>query len=307
MEIQENILLKNYTTFRIGAAARYFIVVRNKSDLTKAIRWAKEKRLPFFILGGGSNLLVADKGFKGLVIKIQNTKYKILNTKIITGAGIPLAALVALSAKNSLTGLEWASGIPGTAGGAIFGNAGAFGESIADSVSKVEALDVKSLKFKIYDLRHCGFGYRQAIFKKNRNLIIFSIELRLKKDGRERITAKIKEYLDYRKERHPKEPSAGSVFKNINFSELSEKKFPEISQFKERGDIPAAYLVDKCGLKGKIIGGAKISEQHPNFILNFNNAKAKDVEKLIKLAKKKVKKKFGAKLKEEIEYLYSKR
>ena len=80
MEIQENILLKNYTTFRIGAAARYFIVVRNKSDLTKAIRWAKEKRLPFFILGGGSNLLVADKGFKGLVIKIQNTKYKILNT-----------------------------------------------------------------------------------------------------------------------------------------------------------------------------------------------------------------------------------
>lgn len=300
MGFQKNISLKNYTTFKIGGPARYFFIVRTKGELVRVVKTAKESELRFFVLGAGSNLLVSDKGFNGLVIKIQNTEYKIQDTRIVAGAGATMGELVKLSLKNSLGGLEWMAGIPGTLGGAVRGNAGAFGLAMADSVESVEALDVKSLKFKVYSSNECRFGYRQSVFKKNKNLIIFSATLKLKKENKEKINKEIKEYSEHRKRRHPREPSAGSVFKNIKFSEALAKKFPQFGQFQEKGKIPAAFLIGECGLRGKKIGGAKISEMHPNFILNFKNAKAENVKKLIRLAKQKVKNKFGINLEEEI-------
>ena len=160
-KFQKNVLLKNYTTFRIGGKAEYFFVAKNKEDLIRAISVAKKinpspfpkgdrVKLPFFVLGGGSNLLVSDKGFNGLIIKTQNTKYKIQNTKIMAEAGVMLGELVNVSAKAGLSGLEWAAGIPGTVGGAIRGNAGAFGSSMKNIVKKVEAFDVKTQKIKIF-------------------------------------------------------------------------------------------------------------------------------------------------------------
>ncbi|MDO8663771.1 MAG: UDP-N-acetylmuramate dehydrogenase [Candidatus Wildermuthbacteria bacterium] len=301
--IQENISLAEYTTFGIGGKARYFINASTREDLTRAVERAKELKLPFFVLGSGSNLLVADEGFNGLVIKMQNAKYdhspfstgwvaqpfnkgcgELQTTKIIAEAGLLLNKLVNISVENGLAGAEWSAGIPGTVGGAVRGNAGAFGTSMKDIVESVEALDIKSAEFKNFDSKRCGFGYRQSIFKKNKNLIIFSAILKLKKEDKEKVRKKVKEYLDYRRERHPKEPSAGSVFKNPP-------------------GFFARDLILKCGLGGKKIGGAKISEQHSNFILNFNKARAKDVKDLIILAKQKVKNKFNIKLEEEIEYL----
>lgn len=286
MQFQKNVLLKNHTTFKIGGRARYFFVAKTKEDLISAITRAKEKKLPFFILGGGSNILVSDRGYKGLVIKILDSGFQILDSKITASPGAVLGKLVGAAAGAGLTGLEWAAGIPGTAGGAVRGNAGAFDGEMKDIVLKVEFFDAKNQKIKTVKNQECQFGYRNSIFKKNPNLIILSCKLQLKKGDKKKIKEKINEYLDYRQERHPKEPSAGSIFKNV-------------------GSTPAALLIHRCGLTGKRIGGAQISKKHSNFIVNLGGAKAKDVLKLINLTKKKVKERFVTELEEEIQYLGS--
>lgn len=304
--LKRNISLKNHTTFRIGGPAKYFFEAKNKKDLIKAINAAKKYTLPFFILGGGSNLLVADQGYDGLVVKIKNTAVRIKKNRIFADAGLNLNQVVNFAAKNNLTGIGWASGIPGTVGGAVYGNAGAFSGSMADAIKEVEALDVRSNKIKIFKQKECEFNYRTSVFKKKSNLIIISCELRLLAGDEQGIKEAIKKNLIYRRERHPKEPSAGSVFKNVkikNIDQIFFKKFPEAEKFIKENVLPSAYLIDQCGLKGKIIGGAMVSNKHPNFIVNFKNAKAKDVLKLINFVREKVRKKFGIELEEEIRFL----
>ena len=154
MKFQKSVLLKNYTTFKIGGPAEYFCVVENKSDLMEALSFAKKKKLPFFVLGGGSNLLVSDKGCKGLVIKIQNSKFKIQNSRVFADTGVSLGKLVSAVANAGLAGLEWAAGIPGTVGGAVRGNAGAFEGEMKDCVEEVEAFDSKTGKIKKLSLIH---------------------------------------------------------------------------------------------------------------------------------------------------------
>lgn len=283
--VRENVSLKSHNTFRIGGKARYFFVAKNKEDLIKAIKLVNDFKLPFFVLGNGSNLLISDKGFKGLVIKIKNQKSKIKNNLICVEAGVSLGQLVNIASKNNLTGLEWAIGIPGTVGGAIAGNAGAFNKSIGENVSGVEVYDVRNKRIKIFKIKNCKFSYRESIFKKNRNLIIISVKLRLNKGNKEKIKQKMKAYLNHRIETQPlKLPSIGSIFKN------------------SKGFF-AAELIEKCGLKGKKVEDVKISEKHANFIVNLGKGKARDVVKLISLIKKKVKGKFGVILEEEIIYL----
>jgi len=284
-EVQKNILLKNYTTFKIGGSAKYFFAAKTKENLIKAIMVAKKYNLPFFILGGGSNLLVADKGFKGLVIKIRNQKSEIKNNKIFAEAGVLLSQLVNTTLMKKLTGLEWAAGIPGTVGGAIGGNAGAFGKSMEGIVKGVEVFDATTGKTKILKNKDCKFEYRDSVFKRKKNFIIISVILQLKKGNKKEIKNKLAGYLNYRKERQPLNfPSAGSVFKNPN-------------------GLSAGELIEKCGLKGKKIGNVKISERHANFIINLGRGRAKDVEKLINLVKKTVKSKFKIVLEEEINIL----
>jgi len=291
--IRKNVFLKNYTTFKIGGPAKYFFVARTKENLITAILVAKKNNLPFFILGGGSNLLVSDKGYKGLIIKTKNSPKESLRLptgqaklkNIYVEAGTLLAKVVLEATKNNLTGLEWTAGIPGTVGGAIRGNAGAFRRSMKDIVKEVEVYDIKNEKIIILKNKNCKFGYRDSIFKHKKNFIILSVIFRLKKGNSKRIKMKIKEFLNYRKETQPLNfPSAGSVFKNpAGFS--------------------AGELIEKCGLKGKRIGNVKISEKHANFIVNLGGGKAKNVKKLINLAKKRVKNKFGVVLEEEIQIL----
>lgn len=274
MKFKKNVLLKNYTTFQIGGPAKYFYIAKNKTELIEATKQAKKLKLPFFVLGGGSNLLISDRGFKGLVIKF----------------GQPLSLYVS-------KGLEWAVGIPGTIQGAVWSNAGAFKKSMKDVVKEVEVFDTKTGKVKIFKNKNCRFSYRDSIFRKEKNLIILSVKIKSKKSN----TKKIKKYLDYRKKTQPLEfPSAGSVFKNpVGFSagELGEEDKSSSSAF------AAARLIEECGLKGKKIGQAQISEKHGNFIVNLGGAKAKDIKKLINLTKKSVKNKFKINLEEEIQFL----
>jgi len=295
--VKENVSLKNYSTFRIGGKAEYFFIAKSKDELVSAILIAKKLKLPLFILGNGSNLLISDKGFNGLVIRLQVTGFRLKMNAIYAEAGVFLNRLVSLALENNLSGLEWAAGIPGTLGGAIYGNAGAFGKSMGDNIKEVEVLDIRDLRFKIYDLRKCKFGYRDSIFKKKNNLIILSAEIKLRKGNKKEIKDKMKEYLDYRKRNQPLNfPSIGSIFKNPSPAQISKK-------FMAGRGFSAGELIEKCGLKGKKIGNVKISEKHANFIINLGNGKAADVKKLINLAKKKVKEKFGINLKEEIQYL----
>ncbi|MFC1789568.1 UDP-N-acetylmuramate dehydrogenase [Patescibacteria group bacterium] len=286
-KIEKNVFLSKYTTFHIGGKADFFLIAKNKEELNSGILWAKKKKLPFFVLGNGSNLLVSDKGFRGLVIKVQNIKHNLQDEKIIAGAGIKLGDLLKIATKKNLSGLEWTVGIPGTIGGAVYGNAGSFDGSMKKSIESVEVLDIKKNKIINFKNKDCKFGYRESVFKNKKNLIILSAKLKLEKKDKEEIKEKIKKYLFYKKERQPlRFFSAGSVFKN-----------PKESGFS------AGELIAKAGLKGKRIGGAEISKIHANFIVNFKNAKSKDVIRLINLIKKQVKNKFVIKLKEEIQYL----
>lgn len=308
LKIKRNVSLKNYTTFRIGGPAKYFFTAKNKQDLITVLKWAENNNLPFFILGGGSNLLVSDKGFEGIAIKMKNEKCKVKNhnekLKIIeVEAGCKLNVIVELTAEQGLTGLEWAKGIPGTVAGAIRGNITAFGKEIKDIIKNVEVLDVSKLKIMNFKPKDCKFGFEETVFKKNKDLIILSAVFQLKKGERKKIKEKMNYYLNYRKERHPKEPSAGCCFKNCKVKIKNKnllKKFPELKEFNKRGEIPSSYLIDKAGFKGKRVGGAEISRKHANFIVNQGGAKAEDVLKLISLIKKEIKKKFGIRLEEEI-------
>jgi UDP-N-acetylmuramate dehydrogenase len=281
-EVQENVLLAQYTTFKIGGNAKYFFTAKKREEIIKAVKAAQQCDLSFFILANGSNVLFSDNGFDGLVIKLENTNNELRNNTIYAQAGVMLSSIVNIAEEAGLSGLEWAGGIPGTVGGAVRGNAGAFDSSVSDIVKSVEALDVSNLEIKNYKIEDCEFGYRNSIFKKNKNLIILSIEIELQKGDRIEIEKQIQEYKNYRKEHHPlKFSSAGSIFKNPS-------------------GFSAGELIEKSGLKGKIIGDAQISEKHCNFIINLGRAEAKDVLALINLVKKEVKNKFDINIEEEI-------
>jgi len=283
--IKKDVSLAPFTTFKIGGRAKYFFVAHSQQQIIEALEQAQKYHLPFFILGGGSNLLVSDKGFDGLVIKIQNSKIERKDSSIIAEAGANLAQLLTIAKNSGLSGLEWAAGIPGTVGGALRGNSGAFGKSIADLVRNVRVFDISTRTIKNYSTKDCLFGYRESIFKKNKELVILSGEFVFDRDSIYEIEKRMKRYLEYRKAKQPLECfSAGCIFKN-----------PE--------GFSAGKLIEKCSLKGKRKGGAQISKKHGNFIINLGNATSQDVMFLITLAKEEVKRKFGIELEEEIEFL----
>lgn len=308
--IKRNVSLKKYTTFKIGGKAKYFIEVKTLNQLIKALKWAQDNQLPFFILGNGSNVVFSDEGYQGLIIKLKNSTFNIKNSSLEVGAGLLITDFVLKCIKNGIKGFEWMAGIPGTLGGAVYGNAGAFGNEIKDLVKKVITLDPDTFKIKNYSLSQCKFGYRESIFKTNKD-IIFKIILKAKKGKKEDIKAKSQGYWDYKIQHQMfKYPSAGSVFKNIIVEETPYAKFydPEkqIVKIKDQevavkgGKISAGWFIEQCNLKGMTYGGAKIADFHANVIINFKRAKAQDVMYLIKLMKEKVFEKFGIKLEEEI-------
>jgi len=302
--IKENVSLADHTSFKIGGWTKYFFEANTKKELIKALEAIKQTNLPFFILAGGSNVLFSDNGFDGLVIKIQFSDFKCEDLEIYAQAGAKLSDIVNLSVEEELKGLEWAAGIYGTIGGAVRGNAGAFNDSIRDILKQVEVLVLPDLEIKNFSKDKCQFGYRESIFKKNNDLIIISALLKLKKGNKQKIQEKIENNITYRKDNHPLDkPSAGSIFKNPEFKMIDKgllQDYPDLKKFSSKGIVPAGFLIDAAGLRGKRIGNARISEKHCNFIVNLRRAKAEDVLKLIDLAKEKIRALFGIELQEEI-------
>lgn len=280
-KVRVNYPLKNKTTFKIGGRALFFSEPIGALELKSLIRHAGKNRLPVFILGAGSNLLVGDRGVRGLVIKLSSPDFKGISLSkdgIRAGAGTALNEIIRFAQNKSLSGLEFLAGIPGTVGGALAMNAGCRGSNIGDLVKEAEVMD-RGGRVITLKRSQAKFGYREAGLAK---YIILSALLKLKNGKKSEIKNTIKKYLEERRRSQDLTmPSAGCIFKN-----------PE--------NDSAGRLIESCGLKGRKAGGALISEKHANFIVNKGNASAKDVLGLIRLAKKEVKDKFKLELQPEI-------
>ncbi|MDP2585719.1 MAG: UDP-N-acetylmuramate dehydrogenase [Candidatus Levybacteria bacterium] len=318
MNLQQNIPLKNYSNYKIGGMAKYFVQVETTEELKEVLRLANSlAQDKIAILGSGTNVLINDKGFDGLVI--LNRIGGITEGEggnLTVGSGTLVRDLLAHCAENSLTGLEWAGGLPGTIGGAVRGNAGAFKGEIKDIVVAVESLDLKTasnvadaFNEKIRNNAQCQFTYRNSIFKSGDgvNEFITHVILALTLGDKKEIEEKIQQKVDYRNNRHPMDyPSIGSIFKNIPLDSLSHELQKEFAPFVKMDPFPAVpttKLLALCDLKGRRVGDAMISDKHPNFIINVDNATAEDVKALIEIAKQAVKEKYNLVLEEEIIYL----
>ncbi|MDX9913108.1 MAG: UDP-N-acetylmuramate dehydrogenase [Candidatus Moranbacteria bacterium] len=304
IEILKNVPLAPQTTFKIGGEARFFVEVNNDAQIIEAVNYAQENDLAVFILGGGSNVLISDNGFDGLVIKIKNSQIKVDDCKIECDAGVSLMSLVNFSLENNLVGLEWAAGIPGTVGGAIRGNAGAFGGEIKNSVGEIKILDISKIPLKIEYLKseECQFGYRTSVVKESKNIILISAKFNLEKKTDQDSRKIVAEIMAKRAQNQPNDPSAGSFFKNPIITDTKTiEMFEHDMEVKMRGEkLPAGWFIDNLGYKGKKIGGAQVSEKHANFIINIGEASAEDVIILSSYLKQKVRDGFGVQLEEEV-------
>lgn len=288
-EIKEKVALAPYTTFKIGGPADYFVVVKTPEECVEALKFAHEKKIPFFILGGGSDILVADEGYRGLVIKNEINSVTIDEERgvVTASAGVRLAQLIMQCARVGLSGLEYAIGVPATVGGAVWANLGARGKQIQDVVVSVDAVNTETLERKTLSAAECQFVYRDSIFKHEKWMIL-QATFQCVKEPKAEVLARVQELTKLRKDTQDVGSfCAGCVFKNP----------------KDQTDKAAAFLIDSLGLKGFQIGGAQVSPIHANFIINTGNATAKDVIMLISLIKQKVRDNLGIQLMEEIEYI----
>ena len=278
--------MKKHITFKLGGNAKRFVTVNNECELKEVLSAINESSLRYFILGNGSNMLVCDEGFDGVVITLggEFSEIKLLSdTEISCGAGVSLSSLCAFARKNSLTGLEFAWGIPGSAGGAAYMNAGAYGGEMKDVLTSCEHFDLSGNKGE-YKGEELNLGYRKSAYT-DKDFIITKLILNLKKGDYDEINAKMSELMDKRKSKQPLEyPSAGSTFKR-----------PE--------GYFAAALIEECGLKGLSVGDAEVSVKHSGFVINKGNASCGDVLNLIEKIKRIVKEEKNVELECEVKLL----
>ncbi|MFA6254719.1 MAG: UDP-N-acetylmuramate dehydrogenase [Patescibacteria group bacterium] len=308
--VKENEPMANHTTFKIGGPAKYFYVAKNSDELLLAVKTAQDLNLPYFILGWGSNLVVADNGFAGLVIKTLSENFEVRGEEIFAEAGVNLSRLVGEAARAGLTGLEFASGIPGTVGGAARGNAGAYGKGFGDVIKKVKVY--QNGQVQELTKEEMKYSYRQSLVKQTGGIIL-SVVVGLKNGDSQAIHAEVLKIIKDRNDKLPYEPSAGCIFQNIELDkvaidpqkaikelDITEKEWQEATAF---GKLPIGFVIDHLGLKNKTIGGCKISDKHCAFFINTGEAKAEHVMMLISDVKMRVRNQLGAQIQEEVQYL----
>ncbi|MDR2104850.1 MAG: UDP-N-acetylmuramate dehydrogenase [Deferribacteraceae bacterium] len=285
MNILKDERLANYCSYRIGGAAAHLALPKKTDDLIELITWAKAHSTAFEIIGLGTNLLIADEGYNGLIISLRDFEKFCVRKggSLIAGGGVALSELVNFACSEGLSGAEKLAGIPGSIGGALKMNAGAFGVEIKDILLRANTLSCISLQEKTFTVDELALSYRQAASLNGR--VVLAAEFSFTEGDKREIRRKTDEILTLRAQKHPLEyPSCGSVFKRTETA-------------------PAAKLIEACALKGKRAGGAEISQKHANFIVNRGGAKARDVLELIQEAKSEVFKKFGVLLEEEVKFL----
>ena len=286
IEHYSDFTVKELSYFKIGGKAALFIIPNSAKEAAEAVKICAAHGMPYMAVGCMSNMVIKDGRINRAFISVKNG-FSHIEKKgalgITAGAGVTIEELMNFAAKNGLSGMEFMAGIPGSVGGAVFMNAGAFGESF-DKVIKAVYIADKRGKIRKIENKKGVFSYRKSVFMK-KQCVITGAELKLVKSTPAKVKNRVKHIIELRKQKHPQEPSAGSFFKN---------KFPEYT---------AGRVIEECGLKGKKIGGAAVSEKHANFIVNKGNATFNDVVKLAALVKKTVFKKKGIHLKEEVRYI----
>ena len=301
MKIQENVPLGPLTTFKIGGSARYFVEVKTQEDVQEAIRWAHKSHVKFMIFSGGSKILVPDAGIDKLVIQIASRRFDFEDNELDASAGCNLMTLIQAASEKSLGGWEKLAGIPGSIGGAVRGNAGAFGSEIKDFITKVKAINLDSGEIRMFSNVECAFEYRNSFFKRQPEWFVTRAWIRLKATDAVKSTQLIEETVAEREKRHLQNvKAAGSFFMNPVAPQHIIEMFEKEKAVKSReGRVPAGWLIEKAGMKGAKVGGAQASMQHPNYIVNASGATSEDVNALAAQIKKAVQEQFGITLEEE--------
>lgn len=305
---RQNEPLKNHTTFQIGGPAKWYLEAENPHDLIEVLKVLKSASVEYLLLGGGSNLLVSDKGYNGAVIRLKPRELAINGCEVVVDSGYSLAGLIMKTLDASLVGLEFEAGVPGTVGGAIKGNAGTYGEAMDKVVKTVDFVN-DDLQLQTFNNADCRYIYRYSIFKDHDSWIIVSSKLELQKGDIASARTLVDQRIEQRKKTQPYGyPSAGCIFKNLIYSQEYVDKFSHLGwevpeKFKAFGKIPVSWLVEQMDLKGKTIGRAQISEKHANYIINLGGAKAEEVVQLISIIKQQARDKTGIQLQEEVRYL----
>ncbi|MCH7730003.1 UDP-N-acetylmuramate dehydrogenase [Patescibacteria group bacterium] len=339
-KLRTNVPLKSLTTFQVGGSARYLAEVEDEDQLIEAVNFTKEKRLGIFVLGGGSDILMSDEGFDGLVIRYKDKSiefdYKNKHVLVTAAAGVIWDDLVASCVKKGLQGIECMSGIPGTVGASPIQNIGAYGQELKDGFVRLSAFDFKDKRFVTFDKRKCEFSYRESVFKKKkakRRYLITKVTLRLRKSIKPTVTYEsLRQYLDGKGIKNPnlaqvrkavlalrgqkmEDPgvlgNAGSFFKNpiIERKLLKRLKqnYPEIPYYPAEDvkvKLFAGWLVEHAGWKGKRFKNAMVSEKNALVITNpKGRASAKEVRELAQAISKDVYKKFKVKLEPEVQFI----
>ncbi len=285
IKLEENVLLSNFTSYKVGGKGRLIVYPTTESELVEVVKLIDNFNIEYMMIGNGTNLLFSSKEFNKVLIKLNNfDKIEVKGNKIFAGAGASLPRIANAAKGASLTGFEFAAGIPGTLGGAIYQNAGAYKSDMGYVVSLVRVL---TPEYRIINFtnKECNFHYRESFFTHNKKYICLSAVISLKPGKKDAIESVMKDRLKRRMESQPLNyPSAGSVFRN-----------PE--------GMASGKLIEDLGLKGLKIGGAEVSKKHANFVINTGNAKAEDIHKLILFVKEKVKEEYGIDLKIEQEFV----
>lgn len=306
----DNYPLKNITTLCIGGPAKKFVAVKTKKELIEAIQHAKENNLPFLVIGGGSNLLVSDEKINCLVIQNKITgierRPRLYPKGVIVSikSGTPLQELVDYTVDHGLSGLQKLAGIPGTVGGAVFGNAGAYGQTISDHLVSVTALDPNNLTIQQFNNLQCNFSYRDSVFKKN-HYAILEIEFLLTPAGSAELKKEAEETLSARLIKYPAGIKCpGSFFKNLIASKMPPEILKKIPSEKiVYGKIPAGALLEEVGAKGQSFDGIEIAPYHANLFINTGKSTAKAFYTLAKEYSQKVKEEFGITLEPEVQLI----
>jgi len=304
--VKEDEPMAKHLNFRIGGPAKWFVEVKNIEEVQKVMEVIREKGIPFFILGGGSNTLVSDKGFDGLVVKMTMRSHTIDGNRVKADAGVISAALARVTASAGLKGFEWAISLPGTVGGAVRGNAGCFGGELKDSA--VEATILRGTEVMVVSADKLKFGYRDSAIKHTDDVVL-DVTLELEQGDPEALKQVLKNTLDARKDSQPLYAgSAGCMFKNVELDPeevasilpLFNGELEGVFEIDGKQRISSGWLIEKMGLKGTRIGGAEISKEHGNFIINHDGATAADVKGVIDLVKHEAMERFGIEMEEEV-------
>ncbi len=301
--------MSKHTTFRLGGPARVYVVASSSDLLVQAVEAAIELNIPWAVIGGGTNLLVSDEGFEGVVIQAANQGLSIDGGIVRIESGLVSALVARKTVEAGLTGFEWAIGLPGTIGGAVYGDAGCYGAEMRDSVVSVDVYHVASRTRKTLTNKECRFGYRDSLFKQEKHLIL-GCELGLKKASDPATSSALMDkILSERKDKQPLgESSAGCVFKNFEYQnenalDILRRDVEVPEQMLTTKRIPAGWLIDQANLKGTAVGDFRVSEKHGNFLINKGKGRASEVLALISLVKMKVRDTFGIELQEEVQLL----